>query len=85
MAEQSPADVILLDSGMGSGETFDWTLLSGITRPYFLAGGLTTENVEEAIKGCHPFAVDVSTGVETDGVKDRAKMEAFLQVVRRTK
>ena len=85
MAEHSPADGILLDSGMGSGETFDWRLLGGITRPYFLAGGLTPENVEGAIKKCHPFGVDVSTGVETDGVKDPVKMEAFMQAVKRAK
>ena len=84
-AEGSPADGILLDSGMGSGKTFDWKLLLGITRPYILAGGLTPENVEEAIKKCHPFAVDVSSGVETDGIKDQAKVEEFIRAVRRTK
>ncbi|MEE3467644.1 MAG: phosphoribosylanthranilate isomerase [Eubacterium sp.] len=85
IARQSPADGILLDSGMGSGETFNWGLLELIRRPYMLAGGLTPENVAEAIRRCHPFAVDVSSGIETDGKKDRAKMEAFMQVVRQTK
>ena len=85
MASQSPADGILLDSGMGSGETFDWSWLDGIRRPYFLAGGLTPENVEDAINQCYPFAVDVSSGIETDGKKDRAKMEEFVRAVRRTK
>ena len=84
-AANSPADGILLDSGMGSGETFDWNLLSVLRRPYFLAGGLTPENVEDAINRCHPFAVDVSSGIETDGVKDRAKMEEFLRAARRAK
>ncbi len=84
-ANQSPADVILLDSGMGSGETFDWKLLDAIRRPYFLAGGLSPENVEDAIHRCHPFAVDVSSGIETDGLKDREKMEEFLRAARRVK
>jgi len=85
LAMQSPADGILLDSGMGSGETFDWSLLEPIRRPYMLAGGLNPENVVDAIRRCHPFAVDVSSGIETDGKKDREKMQAFIQAVRQTK
>lgn len=79
---QSSADYVLLDSGGGSGKIFDWSLLSGIQRPYFLAGGLTPENVGAAIELLQPFAVDVSSSLEMDGVKDRAKMETFVKAVR---
>ena len=84
-AESSSADYVLLDSGTGSGQLFDWKLLTHIQRPYFLAGGLTPENVGEAIKLLHPFAVDVSSGIETDGRKDRGKMSLFVKEVRKGK
>lgn len=82
-AEQSMADYVLLDSGTGSGKVFDWSLLSGIRRPFFLAGGLNPENAAEAVGTLHPYAVDVSSGVETDGRKDPQKMRAFIEAVRR--
>ena len=81
-AEASPADMILLDAGAGDGKTFDWSMLSSVSRPYFLAGGLTPENTAEAVKRYHPFAVDVSSGIETDGSKDCNKMRAFMRAVR---
>ena len=82
-AEASTADYILLDHGAGgTGEAFDWSLLRGFERPYFLAGGLGPENAAEAVKALHPFAVDVSSGIETDGVKDRRKMRKFVEAVR---
>ena len=81
-AETSCADHILLDSGKGSGLTFDWSVLKNATRPYFLAGGLDPENVSRAVNDLHPYAVDVSSGLETDGVKDRNKMIAFAAAVR---
>jgi len=84
-AEDSSADYVLLDSGTGSGQLFDWKLLTHIQRPYFLAGGLTPENVGEAIKLLHPFAVDVSSGSETAGRKDRGKMSLFVKEVRKGK
>ena len=77
------ADHILLDAGAGDGAVFDWDLLSGYDRPYFLAGGLEPSNVGEAIKRLHPFAVDVSSGIETDGLKDPIKMREFCDTVRR--
>ena len=82
-AEQSTADYILLDGGKGSGKAFDWSLLKEIKRPYFLAGGLNPENAAEAVASLKPFAVDVSTGIETDGVKDAEKMKAFVAAVRK--
>ena len=79
------ADYILLDSGAGSGEVLDWSLIKNVHRPFFLAGGLNPENVEDAIRMAAPFAVDVSSGIETDGTKDPEKMEAFVNTVRRIK
>lgn len=81
-AETSCADHILLDSGKGSGLTFDWSVLKNARRPYFLAGGLDPENVSRAVTDLHPYAVDVSSGLETDGMKDRTKMIAFAAAVR---
>ncbi len=82
-AEESPADYILLDSGTGgTGTVFDWKLIESIRRPYFLAGGLGLDNVTEAVTALHPYAVDVSSGIETDGMKDAAKMERFVAQVR---
>ena len=82
-ANESTADYILLDSGKGSGETFDWDLIKEVNRPYFLAGGLTLDNVENAVKTLHPFVVDVSSGIETDGFKDFDKMCRFAQLTER--
>lgn len=78
----SEADYILLDNGGGgTGQTFDWSLIAKIERPYFLAGGLDCNNIAEAITRFHPFAVDVSSGAETDGYKDYHKMKALIQIV----
>lgn len=82
-AESSIADHILLDSGTGTGKVFDWTLIQQITRPYFLAGGLGPDNVEQAVNQLAPYAVDVSSGIESGGVKDPAKMAAFVAAVRK--
>jgi phosphoribosylanthranilate isomerase len=81
-AEKSSADHIMIDSGKGSGITFDWSKLERLNRPYFLAGGLGAENISEVLESVKPFAVDVSSGVETDGFKDRAKMKRFVESVR---
>lgn len=83
IANQSTADYILLDSGAGTGTLFDWGLVNSIGRPYFLAGGLDVCNVADAVKILHPFAVDVSSGIETNGVKDKIKMAAFVAAVRK--
>lgn len=81
-AEKCTADHVLLDSGAGTGEVFDWKLIKNMKRPYFLAGGLSPDNVENAVEQLSPYAVDVSSGIETDGVKDKAKMAAFAAAVR---
>lgn len=84
-ALRSPADMILLDSGAGSGKRFNWDLLLTFPRPYFLAGGLTPENAADAVSALHPYALDVSSGIETDGKKDPAKMKAFVETIRNMK
>lgn len=81
-AQESAADMVLLDAGAGDGKTFDWSLIDTITRPYFLAGGLSPENAGEAVKTLHPYGLDVSSGIETDGYKDRIKMAEFADVIR---
>ena len=83
LAKQSSADYILLDSGAGTGMTFNWQLIQDVKRPYFLAGGLNPDNVRNAIQKLTPFAVDVSSGIETEGFKDKEKMTAFVTTVRK--
>ena len=79
-AGKSSADYLLLDSGKGTGQTFNWELIAeaGFERPFFLAGGLEPENVADAVKKLKPYAVDVSSGIETDGLKDPEKMSKFM-------
>ena len=79
------ADHILLDSGAGTGNVFDWSVLRDVKRPYFLAGGLSPDNVGDAVRLLHPYAVDVSSGIETDGRKDEEKAAAFIAAVRKEK
>ena len=81
-ASESSADMVLLDNGKGTGQTFDWTLMRDLGRDFILSGGLSESNVGYAVRRFHPFAVDVSSAVETDGIKDRSKMERFIDAVR---
>lgn len=78
------ADYVLLDNGTGTGEMFDHSLLSGaeIRQPFFLAGGLTPENLRQAAEDIRPYCVDLSSGVETDKLKDRDKMLAAVRIIR---
>ena len=79
VANNSPADYILLDASVpGKGVTTDWEILKYIQRPYFLAGGLNPDNVKDAVDMLEPYAVDVSSGIETDKVKDFVKMQQFI-------
>ena len=82
IATKSSADFILLDGGAGDGKIFDWSILKNFSRKYFLAGGLNCENISDAIKILRPFAVDVSSGIETDNLKDARKMKDFARIVR---
>ena len=82
IAQSSSADMILLDAGMGDGAAFDWTMIRDMQRPYYLAGGLDCQNVAKAVEMLSPYGVDVSSGIETDGVKDPEKMKEFVGIVR---
>lgn len=78
----SPADFLLFDAPVaGSGRTFDWDLLKNqkIQQDFFIAGGLTVDNVRQARETFQPYALDVSSGVETDGRKDIEKIKAFIE------
>lgn len=83
-SQQLGADYILLDNGTGTGKLFDHSLIHGaeITQPFFLAGGLTPENIRQAAESVRPYCVDLSSGIETDRVKDREKMLAAVRAVR---
>ncbi|MDY0293804.1 MAG: phosphoribosylanthranilate isomerase [Candidatus Methanomethylophilaceae archaeon] len=77
------ADLVLLDSGRGgSGRRFDWDAARCVRRSFFLAGGLEPDNVREAIDTVRPYAVDVSSGVETNGMKDKKKMMDMVRRIR---
>lgn len=78
----SQADYLLFDAPVaGSGQTFDWDLLKDqkIRQDFFIAGGLTVDNVRQARETFQPYALDVSSGVETDGRKDIEKIKAFIE------
>ena len=76
------SDFILLDAGAGDGKTLDESILKDFKGDYFLAGGLSPDNISEKINTLHPFGVDVSSGIETDGKKDADKMRKFVKLVR---
>lgn len=85
--EKLPCDWLLLDTYKqgtygGSGEEFDVRMIPELTRPYFLAGGISVHNVEEKLAALSPCAVDVSSAVETEGVKDKKKIKEFIERVR---
>ncbi len=81
VARASSADMILLDNGYGTGETFDWTLVRDIGRPFILAGGLCESNISDAAK-MQPDAMDISSGVETNRVKDPEKIRILIERIR---
>lgn len=79
---ETSADYLLLDNGSGgTGKTFNWNLIPEMDKRFFLAGGIGENNIEDA-KALSPFCIDVSSGVETDKVKDREKI---LEIVRRVR
>ena len=78
----SSSDYLLLDSGKGSGKTFDWSLIrKDIKKEFFLAGGLNSENVTQAINEFNPYAIDLSSSLETDGFKDENKIKEIMEVI----
>lgn len=86
-AQDFPSDYLLFDTYTdkaygGIGECFEWSLIPKNIKPFFLAGGLTPENVSDAIKICNPYCVDVSSGVENCGEKSKEKIINFVNRVR---
>ena len=81
----SASDYFILDSGKGSGKTFDWSLIDKESEFFknsiFLAGGLNSENLALAIEEFNPFAVDLSSSVETDGFKDEKKIKEIIEIM----
>ena len=81
----SASDYFILDSGKGSGKTFDWSLVDKNSEFFensiFLAGGLNSENLSSAIEEFNPFAVDLSSSVETDGFKDEEKIKEIIEIM----
>jgi phosphoribosylanthranilate isomerase len=80
----SDADYVMFDSGKGSGQMFNWGIAGETEKPIFVAGGINIENVVDAIEIFRPFAVDISSGVETNKVKDKQKIVEIVNLVRRT-
>ena len=83
----SSADMLLFDAYHkdergGTGEVFDWSALDEFERPFMLAGGIDSTNVARAIRTVRPYGIDISSGIETDGVKDDEKIKAFTNIVR---
>jgi phosphoribosylanthranilate isomerase len=78
------SEYLLIDSGAGSGKQFDWNKIEPqkIEKPWFLAGGINIDNIEKAI-ALNPFAVDISSGAETDGLKDREKILQLVTIARK--
>lgn len=84
-AQASTADMVLLDQGKGEGRSFDWSIVrenrDKLQRPFFLAGGLDAGNLAEAVELMHPWAVDMSSSLETDKVKDREKIDEIMKIM----
>lgn len=81
--DNSISNYLLLDSGKGSGKTFDWGLIrKDLNKEFFLAGGINISNIADAIEEFNPYAIDLSSGVETDGFKDENKIEEIMEVIR---
>ncbi|MGN0035284.1 MAG: phosphoribosylanthranilate isomerase [Coriobacteriales bacterium] len=81
-AQASHADLVLLDSGQGSGTAFDWSYARLVDRPFLLAGGLAPLTIARAVAEVHPWGVDLSSGLESGVHKDPAKIRAAVEAVR---
>jgi len=80
--DNSKADYLLLDSGKGSGKTFDWNLINKkLNKKFFLAGGINSDNVAEAIRKINPYAVDLSSSLEINDYKDETKVKEMMEAI----
>lgn len=78
----SSADLLILDhKGGGSGKSFDWSLIQDFSRPYFLAGGMNSETIPQALQQLTPAGIDTSSGAETDRLKDPQKIKDLVEMV----
>ncbi|WP_167955552.1 phosphoribosylanthranilate isomerase [Anaerosporobacter faecicola] len=75
-------DTYSVDCEGGNGKTFDWNLIHQMKKPFFLAGGITVSNVEEAIARVQPYGIDASSGLETNGYKEEEKIKQFVEIIR---
>jgi len=86
-AKQSMADFLLLDAytphqAGGTGNVFDWNLVNDLGKPFFLAGGINIDNVEDAMRIARPYSIDLSSSVETEGLKDRNKINEIVRKIK---
>ncbi len=81
-AKNSIADMVLLDNGYGTGEVFDWGIIENFDKMFVLAGGISAENIGTAINKFNPYAVDLSSSVETEKIKNLAKIKEIIDIVR---
>lgn len=80
--DDSPADYLLLDSGKGSGKTFNWQLIrTDLKKEFFLAGGINSTNVKKAIEEFDPYAIDLSSSLETNDYKDENKIKEIMEAI----
>ncbi len=77
--ESYDVDYFLFDSGTGTGRTFDWNKIPKTDKPFFLAGGLNTDNIKQAVREINPYCIDLSSAVETNGVKDYSKIKQVME------
>lgn len=82
-AEESTADLVLLDGAGGAGKTFDWDLISNFSKDFALAGGISISNISQGIARLSPVLVDLSSGVETEKKKDREKIRQIYEEMRK--
>ncbi len=82
IAKSTIADMVLLDNGYGTGEVFDWGIIENFDKNFILAGGISIENIKTAIEKFNPYAVDLSSSVETEKVKNFEKIKDIVNTVR---
>ncbi len=80
--DEYDTDYLLFDSGTGTGKTFDWSKIPATDKPFFLAGGIGSDNIQTAIKSVNPFCIDLSSAVETDGYKSYDKIKKIMEIMK---
>ena len=75
-------DYFLFDSGTGTGKEFNWENIPKVNKPFFLAGGINKDNINRAINTVNPYCIDLSSAVETNGVKDYKKIKEIMEIMK---